>query len=105
MYIVLYSFRVKPNHEDPFIEGWKGLTNAIYKFEGSLGSRLHKKDDFEYIAYAQWPNKSKFENAKGELPEEADRFRDMMRSSCETIKVKDTFEVIEDLLANKLYEE
>lgn len=43
MYIVLYTIIIKPNQEEKFIEAWKGLTSLIYKYEGSLGSRLHKK--------------------------------------------------------------
>ncbi|MFD2724819.1 antibiotic biosynthesis monooxygenase family protein [Hyunsoonleella rubra] len=104
MYIVLYSFSVKPNHEDSFIEGWKGLTNMIYQYEGSLGSRLHKKDEQEYVAYAQWPSKEKFESSGSNLPEEANRFRSLMKTSCEAIKIADKFEVIEDLLSTKLHD-
>lgn len=98
MYVVLYSFKVKPKQVDAFIEGWNGLTNLIYQYEGSLGSRLHKKDRLNFIAYAQWPSKDKFENSGGNLPEEADDFRDLMRASCDTIEVLHELEVVEDLL-------
>ena len=98
MYVVLYSFKVKPKQVDAFIEGWKGLTNLIYQYEGSLGSRLHKKEPLEYIAYAQWPSKDIFENSGGSLPKEANSFRDLMRASCEAIEVIDKLEVVEDLL-------
>ena len=98
MYIVLYNFAVKPDKEKQFIESWKGFTNLIYKHEGSLGSRLHKKDQLNFIAYAQWPSKDKFDNSGGNLPEEADNFRDLMRASCETIEVLHELEVVEDLL-------
>ncbi|MBC3758451.1 antibiotic biosynthesis monooxygenase [Hyunsoonleella sp. SJ7] len=104
MYIVLYSFKVKPGQEHVFIEGWKGLTQLIYQYEGSLGSRLHKKADEEYVAYAQWPSKEKFESSGSNLPEEANRFRSLMKTSCEAIKIADKFEVIEDLLSTKPYD-
>ena len=104
MYIVLYSFKVKTNQEDNFIRGWKGLTNLIYKFEGSLGSRLHKKEPLEYMAYAQWPSKNKFERSGGNLPEKANEYRDLMRSSCSKIEIISKAEVIEDLLTDTLYD-
>ena len=104
MYVVLYSFKVKPKQVENFIEGWQGLTNLIYQFEGSLGSRLHKKETLEYIAYAQWPNKNKFESSGGNLPEKANEFRDLMRSSCSKIEVISKVEVVKDLLADKLYD-
>lgn len=104
MYIILYSFKVKPNQEENFIEGWTGLTNLIYKYEGSLGSRLHKKAPLEYIAYAQWPNKIKFESAGDHLPIEADTYRNLMRTSCSSIDTIDKFEVVKDLLAENTYD-
>lgn len=104
MYIVEYSFKVKPSQEEAFIEGWKGLTDLIYKYDGSLGSRLHKKRHLEYMAYAQWPSKSIFDKAGSNLPDKADEYRVLMKTSCFRIEVVDTFEVVEDLLANKLYD-
>lgn len=101
MYVVLYAFIVKPNQEENFIKSWKGLTSLIYKYEGSLGSRLHKKDTLNYIAYAQWPDKFTFEEAGKNLPEEANHFRDLMRSSCEKVEVLEKLEIVEDLLKEK----
>lgn len=98
MYIVLYQIIIKPNQEENFIEAWKGLTKLIYKHEGSLGSRLHKKDALNFFAYAQWPDKNTFENASGNLPEEANHFRDRMKASYESFEILEKFEMIEDLL-------
>ncbi|EPR74586.1 hypothetical protein ADIWIN_0338 [Winogradskyella psychrotolerans RS-3] len=98
MYIVLYNIIIKPNQEDNFIEAWKGLTTLIYKYEGSLGSRLHKKDPLNFFAYAQWPDKNTFDTTGANLPEEANHFRDTMKASCEKFEVLDKFEMIEDLL-------
>ena len=98
MYIVMYAFEVKPNKEADFLKGWKNLTKLIRKHEGSLGSRLHIQEPLTYIAYAQWPSKIKFENSGNNLPEEADTYRNLMRSSCKGINVVDKFEVVEDLL-------
>ena len=104
MYVVLYSFVVKPNHEDQFLEAWKGLTALIYKHEDSLGSRLHKKEDLNFIAYAQWPSKIIFDNAGQHLPEEANTFKNGMKASCIKIEILNKLEVIEDLLKENLSE-
>lgn len=98
MYVVLYLFVVKSNQVDTFIKGWKGLTNLIYQYEGSLGSRLHKKTHLEYIAYAQWPSKEMFDNSGGNLPKEGDEYRDLMRASCSKIEIMTKVEVVENLL-------
>lgn len=101
MFIVLYSFEPKPEKEITFLNAWGALTNLIYEYEGSLGSRLHKKESGKYIAYAQWPSKEQFEQSGSNLPEEANLQRDLMRDSCEKIEVLDKFEVVEDLLKHK----
>ena len=104
MYIVLYSFKLKPNKTLDFIKGWEGLTTLIYQYEGSLGSRLHKKDTLDYIAYAQWPSKDIFDNSGKNLPEKANEYRDLMRSSCEEIEIISKAEMVKDLLSDKLYD-
>lgn len=98
LYVVLYVFKVKPNQDKVFIESWKGLTRLIHKYEGSLGSRLHKEKAQNYIAYAQWPSKTKFESSGKNLPKEANSFRDLMRESCEEIEILHKLEMVEDLL-------
>ncbi|TXG37115.1 antibiotic biosynthesis monooxygenase family protein [Seonamhaeicola maritimus] len=103
MYVVMYSFKVKPKQELAFLDSWRALTKLIYEYEGSLGSRLHKKNALHYIAYAQWPNKTVFEAAGDKLPKEANIYQDLMRISCEEIEVLEKFEVIEDLIKQKPY--
>ncbi|WP_178991247.1 antibiotic biosynthesis monooxygenase family protein [Winogradskyella schleiferi] len=101
MYIVLYAIKIKPDQEHKFIDAWKGLTNLIYKYEGSLGSRLHQKDALHFFAYAQRPDKHTFDNAGVNLPEEANHFRKTMKASCEKFEVLEKFEMIEDMLNQK----
>ena len=98
MYIVLYKFQIKPELRHDFIKGWKGLTELIYKHEGSLGSRLHQSCEHHYIAYAQWPSKTIFENSGNKLPVEASKYRDIMKNACERIEIVEKLELIEDLL-------
>ncbi len=98
MFYVIYSFTVKPNLEKDFVKGWTGLTQLIYKHEGSLGSRLHQKSDNEYIAYAQWPLKATWKNSGNNLPEQANNFRKLMKESCTKIQTEMELPVTVDLL-------
>ena len=98
MYIVIYEFKVKENCNHKFIDSWKILTNLIQKYEGSLGSRLHKQKDPYYVAYAQWPSKEMFELAGKKLPKSASEIRKKMKGLCKEIKILHHLEVIEDLL-------
>lgn len=103
MFAVIYHFEVIPGEEGSFIEGWKGLTQSIYQFEGSLGSRLHKKNEGNYIAYAQWPNRKSWEESGNNLPPEAAVFRKKMKDACRSIKTEHELEMIEDLLSDRLF--
>ena len=104
MYIVIYSFKVKPNQEAVFINSWQGLTNLVYKHEDSLGSRLHKVNENEYIAYAQWPDKITFDKAGSKWPKTSNSYRNTMRASCESINILQKMEVVKDLLRTNIYE-
>lgn len=99
MFTVIYKFNVKNGMNQEFIEGWKGLTELIFEYEGSLGSRLHSVHNDLYVAYAQWPNKSTWENSGSKLPKAADLFRDKMKNSCEQIETEYEMDVVCDLLA------
>ncbi len=101
MFTVIYQFQVKLGLEKAFIEGWKGLTELIYQYEGSLGSRLHRENETSYIAYAQWPDKQTWQNSGKKLPDSADLFRQQMRASCEKIETLHELVVLEDLLQEK----
>ena len=98
MYIVIYSFEIEKGKYLEFVDSWKMLTNIIKKDAGGLGSRLHKKSEIEYIAYAQWPNKETFDKAGSKLAEKAIEIRDKMRVSGVKVKMLDQLEVVEDLL-------
>lgn len=101
MFAVIYRFEIKENKESEFITAWTELTELIYKYEGSLGSRLHLKRDGVYIAYAQWPNKETWKNAGDELPDFANEVRVRMRESCTKIETLHELECITDLLKSK----
>ncbi len=103
MFAVIYSFKVKKDHDQIFRENWKSLTKLIYQYEGSLGSRLHKANDNLYIAYARWPNRTAWENAGKNLPEIAHKYRIGMKESCEEITTDHELNIEDDLLMTTTY--
>ena len=98
MFTVIYEFRLKPGEKENFIRAWTELTLLIRKHEGSLGSRLHRSSEEVFIAYAQWPDRSAWENSGDMLPPQASDVRSAMRDSCESIKTLYELEVIADLI-------
>lgn len=103
MFIAIYRFKVKKNNEEIFIEAWEDLTKLIYRHEGSLGSRLHKSDSNEFIAYAQWPDRATWKNSGDRLPPEADIVWKNMREACEEVENIYELDSISDLLKTDTY--
>lgn len=67
MFIVLYRWRINPEKEQQFIEGWSEVTEYFRQNWDSLGSRLHRGSDGLFYGYAQWKSaedrEKAFENA------------------------------------------
>lgn len=63
MFIVLYRWRIKPEKEQQFIEGWSEVTEYFRQNWDSLGSRLHRGSDGLFYGYAQWKSSEDRENA------------------------------------------
>ncbi len=105
MHAVIYKFIVKEDKVEQLLESWLDLTKLIYQYEGSLGSRIHKVSEQEYIAYAQWPSKEILDAAGDHLPEEVTNLvRKKMRASCISIDTLYEMEVIEDYLQQGTYQ-
>lgn len=100
MFAVIYAFTVKAGSEATFESAWKEMTLLIRQFEGGLGSRLHRRSDGTYIAYAQWLNRETWENSGGNLPESAGTYRTAMRESCEKIETLHELDLVKDLLVH-----
>ncbi|MBP9153167.1 MAG: antibiotic biosynthesis monooxygenase [Flavobacteriales bacterium] len=103
MFAVIYQFKVKENRESEFINAWKQLTQLIYEYEGSLGSRLHKQSDGMYLAYAQWPAKETWKNSGNKLPDAANEIRRIMGESCTHIETLYELDCTEDLLRSETH--
>jgi len=101
MFSVIYSFKTKPGQSQNFEKAWEELTRLIYVYEGSLGSRLHKKGENHYIAYAQWPDREKWSSSGMKLPDSAAEVRKRMKDCCSSIETLHELEVINDLLQDK----
>lgn len=97
MFIAIYEFVVKEGQDTTFIKNWEIVTEAIFKFRGSLGSRLHKEAVGKYVAYAQWPDEETFEKDIP-LPVEALNARELMKDSCISTKLAHRLIVVSDLL-------
>ena len=99
MFCIIYRFKIHQGEEETFIKSWEEVTKAFKMHCHALGSRLHKNDDCEYIAYAQWPSKEVCD--KAELPEEVKKVAfDKMRSCCQIVEVLFELTPISDLLVN-----
>jgi len=97
MYCLIYRFKIHKDTEELFIKSWAEVTKAFAKHCGALGSRLHKKDTSEYIAYAQWPSKEIRDNA--ELPSDIiNGAHAEMRSCCKSVEVLFELTPVNDLL-------
>ena len=66
-FAVLYRWKVRPEAREAFVVAWREATLA-YKTIGALGSRLHRSDDDEFYAYAEWPSREAWERAKTRSP-------------------------------------
>lgn len=100
MFVVIISFQIRQGMEDSFKATWKSLTELIHLYAGSLGSRLHKAGDCEYIAYAQWPDKKSWMDSSS-LPEISE-LRIQLRACCLVVETKYELEMVEDLLKKEV---
>ena len=81
-----------------FEKTWREMTILIRDNAGSLGSRLHKQNDTDYIAYAQWPDKATWKNSTEKLSELSKDLKKAMGECCEKTEVLFEMDVVDDLL-------
>ena len=79
-FVALYRWRIDPAQEASFIEAWSELTVLIRKHQGGRGSRLHRADDGTLYGYAQWPDRSRWEEPWN-LPAEAESHMSTLRAA------------------------
>jgi|SRR5689334_22145693 len=66
MFVVQYRWRLHPGSEDRFRAAWRTMTAAIRARHGTSGSRLHRTDQGELVAYAVWPSRQTWETARAQ---------------------------------------
>ena len=66
-FAVLYTWTVVPALEDDFVKAWSVATMA-YRTIGALGSRLHRSDEGEFVAYAEWPSREVWQESGARSP-------------------------------------
>lgn len=97
MFCVIYEFIVEKSQQDRFKELWHQLSLRIRSESESLGSRLHKVIDDEetWIAYAQWPARSVYENT----PENVSYsdVQELFVETCKGIKILYQMDCVDNL--------
>lgn len=107
MFIVLYEFEIHEGQEAAFEKSWGVVTDAIYRKQGSLGSRLHRSQSpGHYIAYAQWPSAQVFQNSSHDnySPEELDAMA-AMKATIKHADIQNMLAVADDRLETELFTE
>jgi quinol monooxygenase YgiN len=97
MFAVLYRFKLKPGTEPTFREAWRAATEAIRKHYGTSGSRLHRTNDGDLVAYAVWPDRAAWERARG-LPSVSPESGAAMRACMVEPATVTPLDVVDDLL-------
>ena len=103
MFCVLYKFTVKPGRDDQFRQHWLAVTQWYYRHAGSLGSRLHRANQSEYIGYAQWTSREQWASQRDRSDAALQRHRQAMRECCEEIEVLYELDVMDDWLQRDVY--
>lgn len=98
MFIVIYKFEVIQGQELAFEAEWERLTHAFMNYADGLGSRLHKDDRGNYIAYAQWPDEKSWKEAGSKLPSSAQKLSKQMRDRCSKFEVLHTLYEVKNVL-------
>jgi len=100
LYCIIYKFKVRDGQEERFTQAWSEVTKAYIESCGGLGSRLHKADDQDYIAFAQWPSKEIQDAAELPLTIKEGSGK-VMKECCESIETLYKMKPVADLLVNK----
>lgn len=98
MQAIIYTFEIYPEKEAQFIDAWAKMTELIKKYEGGLGSRLHKVNETHFVAYAQWPSEEMWKNFGSKLSPEAKEFSRLMNDACKKSDTLYSMETVSDLL-------
>ncbi len=92
MFVVLYRWRIKPNHELQFVENWSARTAYLLEKYDTLGSRLHRGNDGIWYSYAQWKSTEQRDQAfaleSNTISEASQRVQEAIEESFPEIKLE-----------------
>ncbi|HEY4028528.1 MAG TPA: antibiotic biosynthesis monooxygenase [Candidatus Dormibacteraeota bacterium] len=85
MFAVIYRWRVRPDREEAFVEGWRRVSGAVRDRFGSYGSRLHRSEDGLFVSYGRWPDREAREPYRQHLDVDPEGFRLMQEAIVEEL--------------------
>lgn len=97
MYAVTYRWRVAPENEEDFKHRWHDLTVDIMRDHGGGGSRLHRAENGDWVAYARWPSKEARDKAFSDYSKQPDHSTPQREGRAELIE-EVWLEITDDLL-------
>lgn len=97
MIAVIYRWRVAPEHEEDFKRRWHEITEDVMKHYGGGGSRLHKTEDGDWVAYARWSRKEDRDKAFEQVSKKREGRTPQGEGKAELIE-EVWMEIVDDLL-------
>ena len=104
MFVALYRWKIIEGKEDKFREGWRRVTEEVYRKAGSRGSRLHRAEDGNVVGYAQWKSREDWKKLQTSFILEDIEAREMMRESIEESFPPILMNVTDDFLKESMIE-
>lgn len=74
MFCASYRFVINtttPDFEARFVKCWTAFSEYFQTDAGALGSHLHRIEEGEYCAYAQWPSEEIYLASREKAPNES----------------------------------
>ncbi|MFN4354020.1 antibiotic biosynthesis monooxygenase [Parvibaculum sp.] len=97
MKAAIYRWRVKPEDEEYFARRWHEITEDIMARHGGGGSRLHRAENGDFVAYARWPSRAARDKAFADYSKDPDRAIPQREGKAELIE-EIWLDVLDDLL-------
>jgi heme-degrading monooxygenase HmoA len=98
MFNVIYRWKLHPGKEAQFEKAWAEVTHLIRSHRGGLGSRLHRRSDGTYLAYAQWPDQQTWERSSS-IPLPENQALAQMRDSIASSETPIQMNLLQDLFS------
>lgn len=97
MKAAIYRWRVAPENEDDFRRRWHDITVDIMARHGGGGSRLHRAENGDFVAYARWPSKEARDKAFADYSKDRNRSIPQREGKAELIE-EIWLDITDDLL-------